>query len=153
MLIVFAIVGTIAALAVPAYSHALESARVTRALGDIRTLGPEAKVNEALQGCLPSSLAEIGMDILRDPWGRPYQYGIIAQLGNGGPPVCVACSAACIAVAQARKDPSLVPLNSDFDIYSLGPDGLSALPVSDPDSQDDSVRVNDGGYFGLGRDY
>ena len=153
MMIVFAIVGTVAALAVPAYSHALESARVTRAMGDIRTIGREAKVNQALQGCLPSSLAEIGMDILRDPWDRPYQYGVIAQPGNGGPPICIACSAACISVAQARKDASLDPLNSDFDIYSLGPDGLSALPVSDPDSQDDIVRANDGGFFGRGSEY
>ena len=153
LLLVLAMIGIIAALAMPAYSRALEAARVTRAIGDIRAIGRESQVNLLLKGCLPSALADIGMDILRDPWGRPYEYAVIAKPGKGGPPLCTACAGACIGIAQARKDKNLVPLNSDFDVYSVGPDGVSAAPLAPPASHDDVVRANDGGYFGLGRDY
>ena len=152
ILIVTLMIGTIAALAIPGYARALESARVTRALGDIRAIARETKMSFLLDGCYPSSLADIGKDILRDPWGRPYEYGVIGKSGNGGPPVCTACSAACVTVDQARKDRNLNPLNSDFDVYSHGPDGVSVAPVSAPESLDDIVRANDGN-FGLGSDY
>jgi len=123
LLIALAMIGVSAAMAMPAYARALEAARVTRAIGDIRASGREAQLNQLLKGCFPSSLADIGMDIFRDPWGRPYEYAVIANPGGGGPPSCTACAGACIGIGQARKDRNLVPLNSDFDVYSMGPTG------------------------------
>ena len=43
-----------------------------------------------------------------DPWGRPYVYTDLSQKGSKG---------------KARKDGKLNPINSDFDLYSLGEDG------------------------------
>ena len=57
------------------------------------------------------------------------------------------------ARAQRRKDGKLDPLNSDFDLYSLGPDGESALALPAAPSHDDVVRAKDGAYIGLAVNY
>ncbi|MCA9739171.1 MAG: prepilin-type cleavage/methylation domain-containing protein, partial [Gemmatimonadetes bacterium] len=62
--------------------------------------------------------------------------------GGGGPPSC-----------SPRKNRFLVPLNSDFDLYSKGLDGTCVSPLTGATSQDDIVRANDGGFFGLGRNF
>jgi len=54
---------------------------------------------------------------------------------------------------QVRKDKSLHPLNTDYDLYSMGPDGQTAKPLTSSKSQDDIVRANNGGFVGLGKDY
>ena len=50
---------------------------------------------------------------------------------------------------KARKDRFLVPLNSDYDLYSKGKDGKSSSPITASDSQDDVIRASDGSYVGL----
>lgn len=50
-------------------------------------------------------------------------------------------------------DRSLHPLNSDFDLYSMGKDGNTAKPITAKISQDDIIRANDGGFVGLARRY
>jgi len=50
---------------------------------------------------------------------------------------------------QARKDRFLVPLNDDYDLYSMGQDGVSAPPITAKPSQDDILRASDGSYLGL----
>jgi general secretion pathway protein G len=54
---------------------------------------------------------------------------------------------------KARKDRFLVPINSDFDLYSMGKDGDSKAPFTAKASRDDIVRVNDGGYVGLAEEF
>jgi len=81
---------------------------------------------------LPAALAK------KDPWGKPYQY---LSLGDKG------------AKGKARKDHSLVPINSDFDLYSMGPDGQSSPPLTAKSSRDDIIRANDGRYVGPASGY
>jgi general secretion pathway protein G len=50
---------------------------------------------------------------------------------------------------KARKDKFLVPINSDYDLYSDGQDGQSASPLTAKASQDDIVRAANGRYVGL----
>ncbi len=52
-----------------------------------------------------------------------------------------------------RKDHSLVPINSDFDLYSMGKDGQSVAPLTAPKSHDDVIRANDGSYYGLASNF
>lgn len=54
---------------------------------------------------------------------------------------------------KARKDHKLNPINSDFDLYSLGPDGVSKTQLTQKDSLDDIVRARDGGYVGLASEF
>lgn len=139
MMIVSAILGTLAALALPRLNDALLMAQVTRATADIKALEIDLYDYWSDRGELPGTLADIGRGGLRDPWGRPYRYLPIAG-ANG-------------KVGQYRKDRFLVPLNSDFDLYSVGADGRTQPPLSAAASQDDVVRANDGGFVGLGSEY
>jgi general secretion pathway protein G len=122
--------------AVPAFNGYVERARVARAVSDIGTLSLQLYRWERQTNSLPASLAEAGLAAV-DPWGRPYIY---LRAGDSSP-------------ARLRKDAELVPLNSDFDLYSLGPDGMSALPLPAAPSLDDVVRAADGAYIGLGANY
>jgi len=54
---------------------------------------------------------------------------------------------------QARRDHNLVPINSDFDLYSMGPDGQSVKPLTGGVSRDDIVRANDGAFVGKASTY
>jgi len=65
--------------------------------------------------------------------------------GGGGPP--------CGGVGGARKDRFLVPINSDFDIYSMGRDGQTVPPLAAPKSHDDILRASDGGFYGLAANF
>ena len=52
-----------------------------------------------------------------------------------------------------RKDKFQVPLNSTYDLYSLGKDGVSDEPLTAKPSWDDIVRANDGAFIGLATQY
>jgi general secretion pathway protein G len=65
--------------------------------------------------------------------------------GGGGPP--------CGGVGGARKDRFLVPINSDFDIYSMGKDKDTVAPLNPPKSHDDIIRASDGGFYGLAKNF
>lgn len=134
LLIVVAIILTVAAIAVPHLVSALDQARYARAVSDIHVLQDAITSDYVNNGVYTDSLASLGYGSLLDPWGNPYQYLNHATMkGNG----------------QARKDRFLVPLNDDYDLYSMGKDGASAPPLTAKSSQDDIIRANDGSYVGL----
>jgi general secretion pathway protein G len=54
---------------------------------------------------------------------------------------------------QWRKDHNLVPLNSAFDLYSMGKDGQSQPPLTAAASHDDIVRASDGNFIGMASRY
>lgn len=80
------------------------------------------------------------MAIPADPWGNPYQY---LPIDINPPP----------NKGQVRKDKSLNPLNSDFDLYSMGPDGQTRLPLTTPTAKDDIIRAGNGSFIGIASDY
>ncbi len=43
---------------------------------------------------------------------------------------------------------STVPLNTDYDLYSMGPDGNTAAPITAQAGYDDIIRASDGEYIG-----
>jgi len=137
LVIVAAIILTIAAILVPTLRSALEAAKVTRAVADIRTLESEIGAYELATGSLPRTLDDLGGSP-RDPWGAPYQYLNFAKTRGKG---------------QMRKDRFLVPLNTAYDLYSMGKDGKSAPALTAKVSQDDIIRANDGAYVGLASQY
>jgi prepilin-type N-terminal cleavage/methylation domain-containing protein len=138
ILLTVAIAGTLAAIAIPAYERALETARVVRAIADIRVMARSIQADELMTGELADSLDDAGLSQYRDPWGQPYVYLPIAgKSGNGG----------------VRKDRKLNPINSDFDLYSMGRDKVTKTQLTNKDSLDDIVRANDGGFVGLAEDF
>lgn len=134
LLIVMAVLITVSAIAVPNLLAALDLARVARAVGDIRMIEDQITLYNAINGKFPDDLSQVGCDQMLDPWKAPYQYYNHANSrGNG----------------QSRKDRFLVPLNSDYDLYSMGKDGGSASPLTAQQSQDDVIRAANGSYIGL----
>lgn len=139
LVIVVAIIVTLAALAIPSLFSALNDARVTRAVSDIDTLEGDIAVYQKMNNdALPNTLADIGRDQMLDPWGHPYQYLNFATAKGKG---------------KMRKDRFLVPINSDYDLYSMGKDGQSVSPLTAKVSQDDIIRASDGSYLGLASNY
>lgn len=149
MLIVMAIIGTLLAIALPMLQGALDRARIARAIGDISALQTDIASFEAGGTGLPETLVDIGRSTLMDPWGNRYQYlnfhieegGGRKGKGKGGPP------------KGARKDRFLVPINSTYDLYSVGKDGKSVAALTAKASKDDIVRANDGAFIGLAVKY
>jgi general secretion pathway protein G len=134
LMIVVAIIMTLAAIAIPAFSRYVEKAKIAKAIAEIKILSQEISAFAADGGPLPNTLNDIGRAGLLDPWGNPYQYLNYATVKGQG---------------KIRKDRSLHPLNSDYDLYSKGKDGKSQPPITSHNSQDDIIRASDGGFIGL----
>lgn len=134
LLLACAILGVLMAILTGAYGGSREKRRVVQAIVDIRTIEAEIESYALAARRPPASLAEIGWDRQLDPWGRPYRYLRFEGVAWAG---------------QARVDRFDVPINSTYDLYSVGPDGTSALSLQLPESWDDVIRANDGAYVGL----
>jgi general secretion pathway protein G len=138
LLIAMAVVVTLAALAIPSLLSSIDNAHVARAMADIDALEADIQAYDQLNDALPDTLADIGRDQMLDPWGHPYQYLNFANAKGKG---------------KMRKDRFLVPINSTYDLYSMGKDGKSVPPITAKVSQDDIIRANDGAYLGLASNY
>lgn len=139
LMIVVAIIGTLSAIAVPNFLKYREKGRIAVALTDIRIIEKQINIYAINTGELPDSLNDLSISNLIDPWGNSYQYLRID--GGNAPP------------GQLRKDHFMVPVNTDYDLYSMGQDGNSQSPFTSNASQDDIVRANNGGFVGLVSDY
>ena len=52
-----------------------------------------------------------------------------------------------------RRDRYMFPLNTDYDLFSLGPDKATATSLGESMGLDDVIRANNGGYFGSASEY
>jgi len=139
IVIVLIVVGILAAVAIPMYNDYMERAKIAQAKGDITDMGVLiAQFQADNQGQLPNTLGDIGKAALLDPWGNPYLYLNLSTMNGNG---------------QVRKDKNLVPINSDYDLYSSGKDGNSSGPLTASASRDDIVRASNGRFVGLASDY
>jgi general secretion pathway protein G len=129
LLLVTLIIGILAGIAIPTYINTIDQARNVRAIGEIKNLEKEIMTYQQDNDSLPDNLAQASPGGNLDPWGNPYQY---LNFANAGAP---------------RVDAFLIPLNSTFDLYSMGKDGLTAPALTAGQSWDDIVRGNDGGFF------
>jgi len=141
LLLAIAIVGTLSAVAVPVYSNYAAESRDSTAIADIRKIegGIERFMME--RGRPPNDLAEAGLPTLNDPWGHPYKYVAIAGLTNAE------------RDAKCRWNKFEKPLNDDYDLYSMGKDGLTNAKITHANSYDDIIRANNGAYAGVASGY
>ena len=132
LMVAIAILGIVSSIGVSLYKDYTSGANVNRAVNEIRMIDLLIKDYRLTTRKYPPDLASIGIDY-QDPWGNDYQYLDMSTVeGNGA----------------KRKDKNLVPINTDFDLYSMGPDGASASPLTAEISQDDIIRANNGRYVG-----
>ncbi|MCU0304561.1 MAG: hypothetical protein MUC56_10940 [Thermoanaerobaculales bacterium] len=139
LLIVVAIIGTLSTIVIPSFTDQLQGDRNRQAMADIAVIDVLIRNYIVDYHQPPDNLSQVGMGGKLDPWGRPYQYLNVFSDGPGPP--------------HPRKDHFLVPLNSDYDLYSSGPDGVSKSPLTAHQSRDDIVRANNGGFIGIAAEY
>jgi general secretion pathway protein G len=138
ILLVLAAIGLMVAIVVPSLSAYLDRSRLVESTIQIGEMSKKIYQYEKSKGTLPSDLDDLGLENVLDPWGRPYEYyNVRTTTGKGKP----------------RKDKKLKPINSDFDLYSLGRDGLSKPSLNDKDSRDDVVRAREGAFIGLAEEF
>jgi general secretion pathway protein G len=140
VVIVIAIVGILAAIALPVFGNWREKAQVAVAIAGIRMIEQTIGLYVSDKAGYPASLTDVGLGTLKDPWGKPYQYFRIYGLGKK-------------ATGGARKDHFMVPINTDYDLYSMGPDGVSSPPLTAKASRDDIIRANDGRFVGKASEF
>lgn len=137
LVIVLAIGGLLAGIVVAALQQHIAKSRQVQAILDLKEISEKIRLIDKTSGALPATLAAAGFGAKLDPWSRPYEYLDIRAAGT----------------SQARKDKKLKPLNSDFDLYSMGPDGLTNKSLVNSSSRDDIVRARDGAFIGTAEEF
>ena len=134
------ILSLLAVISVPIFAGYVERMENQQAVNDMQWIDAKiVKFQSDSGGAFPDTLAEAMNPVPTDPWGNPFVYLRI----NGG----------SATPGQLRKDHNLVPINSDYDLYSKGPDGRSVAPLTAAHSRDDIVRANNGAYVGKASEY
>lgn len=137
LMLVVGLVSVLAFIAFPYYTSHQDKIRTSTAIRDITMISLAIQNHRLDHGAYPDSLADVNLTGTKDPWGRAYVYYNVEAEGRG----------------HARKDRALNPINTDFDLYSLGPDGVTKKQVSQKDSADDVIRGRNGGYVGIAADF
>jgi prepilin-type N-terminal cleavage/methylation domain-containing protein len=134
LIVVCAILGVLALMALPALTDVRTKVRVSRCADEIRTIEKDIIAFAAENGHYPANLTEIKRNTLMDPWGHQFIY-----TPGGG----------YVDPSGGRN------LNEDFDLYSKGVDNDTDTNLgNDPGpSMDDIVRGGEGAEVALGKDY
>ena len=138
--LVLVIAGLLVGMLRPVYFHLTDEMESQTAIDQINDI--EAKIDQFGKDNdrYPDSLDEVFDPVPLDPWGHPYQYLNIHDYPH-------------TSTGKTRKDKNLIPINSDYDLYSMGPDGETTSPLTASVSQDDIVRGRNGAYVGLASEY
>jgi general secretion pathway protein G len=143
LLFSIAIIGVLSAIAIPAYRGYIDKTKNNTAIVDIyaiqvcierhftQTFHYPATITD-IANCLPNN----GLD----PWGNAYVYLNIIDGGHG-------------IRGRVRKDHATNPINSLYDLYSMGKDGDTFIQVSMKEGKDDIILGRDGAFVGLGADF
>lgn len=133
LLVVVALIGVLATMSLNAFHLVKDRAKIAKASSDIRFLEKELLAWTSEKVVLPATLGLIGRGVdpnnplsenMHDPWGRPYVYTSTANRTWFG------------------------TLNNDFDLYSIGVNGLTDNSIIHAHSQDDIIRGGDGAFCG-----
>jgi general secretion pathway protein G len=137
------IVGVLSAIAIPVYNSHMTKSKNDQAINDIMAIQNEIERFYTLNFRYPGTLSDLPGTLPNngnDPWGNAYVYLNIINGGNG-------------IKGQVRKDKALNPINSLYDLYSMGANGVSKRQLDQKDSVDDIVLARDGGFIGLASDF
>lgn len=149
-----AIIGVLSAIAIPVYMKSAEKSENDRAIADIYQI----------QGCIekyysdtfsyPETLADVAGCLPNngiDPWGKPYVYlNLVDEVKVKGKDKPKGDDK---GDDKKRKDKNITPINTLYDLYSKGKDGLSKQQLDNKESLDDIVLGRDGGFVGLASDF
>jgi general secretion pathway protein G len=135
LIMVMAILGVLATLAGSTLGEIRDNTKNARCVSEIRNIEKDIIAYASEKGSYPARLADIGRGNDLDPWGNAYVY---VPAGNPNvPPDPV-----------GNRTSGGQPINSDFDLYSKGHDGITSDDgtMTEPKSENDLIRGNDGGF-------
>ncbi len=133
LLLVIALMALLGVLLLPALNRAQLLAQEKRAVVELRGILQLIVLYQSENGwTLPMHMQQIVQPSPRDPWGNPYVYTHFDTVPSG----------------QVRKDRNMTPINSKFDLYSMGRDGKTSAPLTAAASLDDIIVAKDGEYVG-----
>ena len=136
LIVVVAIMAILMIIALPSFNDYRYRTQKSRAELEIRNIEKEIISYFLERNAYPQDLNVVGQGTQKDPWGNPYRYR--NNVGGGALPFAT------------LKDSFGTPINEDFDLYSLGSDGVTNTEdPDDPLSEDDIARSGDGGFVGL----
>lgn len=140
LLIGLAVIGLLSAIAIPQFIGYQQKAAAQEAVMAIGTLSGHIDRFRTEFDMLPLDLEAAIGDIPDDPWGNPYEY-LNLEAGLPG------------TNGKRRRDKNMNPVNSDYDLYSKGPDGQSQAQFVAAKARDDIVRAADGDFIGIAEDF
>jgi general secretion pathway protein G len=137
------IIGVLSAIAIPSYKGYLDNTKTKTAISDITFIQVclERYHTDTFQ--YPPDITTIATCLPNngiDPWGNAYVY---LNIINAGPGI----------KGKVRKDHATNPINTLYDLYSMGKDGVTKIQLDNKDSVDDIVLGRDGGFIGLASDF
>lgn len=139
LFLTIAVMGVIASIGVGQYQDYQYKIKIARVKSDIRKIDVLiARFYADNKNTFPAQLSNVGADTMRDPWGNAYVY---CELASG------------TAKCKTRKDKSLHPLNSDYDLCSMGKDGKTNSPLTAAASRDDIIRARNGLFLDLASNF
>ena len=138
LMIVLSIIATLAGIAAPSYVQYFRKVKGAEVIDDIRAIERNIELYKEFYNSYPKTLADIG-DVPNDPWGNPYQYLATEHALNGK--------------KDMKKDRNLRPVNTDYDLFSMGENGETKDRIDHKLSLDDIIRCNNGEFVGYARDY
>ena len=151
LIVVITIIGILSSIGVSVYKHFIDSARNTRAVAEIRMYEKEIMNFLNDTETLPDAFVELGRGFALDPWKNSYQYINFDSPGAEDNRRTKGAKGKGQGKGKGLEKDS--PLNSDYDLYSRGKDGMSAPSLTDEISKDDIIRADDGSYTGLASGY
>jgi general secretion pathway protein G len=140
LMITLSIIGILSSVSLHWVGAAKEEVKDQSVVGDLLEIESKLMMFYIQHGRYPDTLAEAGAE-MNDPWGNPYHYLNVKPDDKGKVP------------KGARKDKSLHPVNTDFDLYSAGEDGQTNAPLTAKSSRDDIIRGGNGSYYGLAESF
>jgi general secretion pathway protein G len=141
VLLIVAILATLLVVALPGFQRMIDRAKISQACADIAAMGNKISDHFMDHGQYPETLEELDHPKQYDPYGFAYEYLVIFGKNKSD------------IAGVWRKDRFLVPLNYDFDLYSVGKDGKSKAPLTAQSSYDDIIRANNGQFIDIASKY
>ncbi|OQW70289.1 MAG: hypothetical protein BVN35_18040 [Proteobacteria bacterium ST_bin11] len=143
MLLAVSIMAVLTAIAMPAYNGYIDKTKNDLAISYLVSIQTEIERYYTREFHYPEALSDITSVLPNngmDPWGRAFVYLNIIEGGPG-------------TMGAVRKDGALNPINTKYDLFSLGKDGVTKKQISQKDSLDDIILARDGGFVGLAADF
>ena len=152
LVLILAVVAILSTLGIAGFMETIERTKNDDAIADLRLIEVEIVRFYTPNNEYPGTLDQIGLGDMEDPWGNPYVYTNIDVLPQNKKGKITGPKKGADG-EQIRRDKNLNPLNTDYDLYSLGRDGESKAQITYKTSLDDIIRAGNGSFVGLAEDF